>query len=237
MTPPAEAPQTQRIRVRVFVDFWNFSLSIREADSAFRVDWKPLGQLLTTEAGKLVDASAHAIYEGLHVYSSVDPHKPQDSKLKQWLTNSLDKMPGTHVVVLERQKKKGFPKCPACQTEVTQCSACQADMRGTEEKGVDTRMVTDMISLAWSKAYDVAVLVSADRDFVPVAEFLQSEGLKVVHGSFPPKGSHLSQKCWGNLNITKLMPAFKLAPKPTPPASPVIGRIATAPPRKSKYSS
>ena len=30
----------------------------------------------------------------------------------------------------------------------------------------------------------IAVLASADRDFVPVAEFLQNEGLKVVHGCF-----------------------------------------------------
>jgi len=224
MTAPAEATQPQRIRIRIFIDFWNFSLSLREADDAFRVDWKPIGQLLTIEAGKLVDASAHAVYEGMHVYSSIDPNKPQDIKLKQWLTNSLDRMPGTNVVVLERQKKKGFPKCPACQSEVTKCPACQADMRGTEEKGVDTRMVTDMISLAWSKAYDVAVLVSADRDFVPVAEFLQSEGIKVVHGCFPPKGSHLSQKCWGSLNITKMMPAFKLSKPPTPQAKPKENR-------------
>ncbi len=82
-------------------------------------------------------------------------------------------------------------------------------MRGTEEKGVDTRIVADMISLAWADAYDVAVLVSADRDFVPVAEFLQTKGIKVIHGGFPPKGSHLSQKCWANLNVTSLMPLFK----------------------------
>lgn len=169
----------------------------------------------------------------MHVYSSIDPRKSQDVKLKHFLTNTLDKMPGTHVVVLERQKKKGFPKCPTCQHEVAKCPTCQADMRGTEEKGVDTRMVTDMISLAWSKAYDVAVLVSADRDFVPVAEFLQAEGIKVVHGSFPPKGSHLSQKCWGNLNITKMMPAFQLN-KPSPPEA-----SAAAPKSRrgwSKYS-
>ena len=69
----------------------------------------------------------------------------------------------------------------------------------------------------------IAVLVSADRDFVPVAEFLQNEGLKVVHGCFPPKGSHLSQKCWGNLNITKMMPAFKRS-IPTPAAKPLANR-------------
>ena len=49
-------------------------------------------------------------------------------------------------------------------------------MRGTEEKGVDVRMATDMISLAWVDYYDIAVLVSSDRDFVPVAEFLETRG-------------------------------------------------------------
>jgi uncharacterized LabA/DUF88 family protein len=81
-------------------------------------------------------------------------------------------------------------------------------MRGTEEKGVDTRIVTDMISLAWANAYDVAVIVSSDRDFVPVAEFLQTKGIKVIHASFPPKGSELSQKCWGNFPVPALMTAF-----------------------------
>ena len=193
----AASEPTNQLRVRIFVDFWNFSLSLREQDDDFRVDWTPIGQLLTIEAGKLVDASAHAVYEGMHVYSSIDPNKPQDIKLKNWLANKLDKMPGVHVVVQERQKKRSFPKCPACQHEVEECPTCASDMRGTEEKGVDTRIVTDMISLAWSDAYDVAVLVSADRDFVPVADFLQTKGIKVVHGGFPPKGSHLSQSAGG----------------------------------------
>ena len=34
----------------------------------------------------------------------------------------------------------------------------------------------------------VAVLVSSDRDFVPVAEFLETRGIKVIRGAFPPKG-------------------------------------------------
>ncbi len=207
-----------KIRVRIFVDFWNFSLSLRSIDDDFRVDWRPIGQLFTIEAAKLVDPTMQAVFEGIHIYSSIDPNKSADTKLKHWLTNSLDKMPGTHVVVQERQKKKSFPKCPACQHGVEHCSECGADMRGTEEKGVDTRIVTDMISLAWSNAYDVAVLVSADRDFVPVAEFLQTKGIKVVHGCFPPKGNHLSQKCWGNLNLAKLMLHYKKDPPKHAPA-------------------
>jgi uncharacterized LabA/DUF88 family protein len=205
------AQPAQPLRVRIFVDFWNFSLSLRRADDTFMVDWRPVGPLLAFEAGKLVDPAAKAVFEAMHVYGSFDPGKPQDAKLKNWFTNTLDRMPGTHVVLVERQKKMGYPKCPQCQTETLQCASCSADMRGTEEKGADTRIVADMISLAWADAYDVAVLVSSDRDFVPVAEFLQTKGIKVVHGAFPPKGSHLSQKCWANLSIISLMPKIKRA--------------------------
>ena len=82
-------------------------------------------------------------------------------------------------------------------------------MRGTEEKGVDTRIVTDMISLAWEGAYDVAVLVSADRDFVPVVEFLHTKGIKVIHAAFPPRGAVLSQKCWGTISLPALKERFR----------------------------
>ena len=175
------------------------------------VDWRPVGPLFAREAGNLVDPLATAVFEALHVYGSFDPNKPQDARLKNWFTNTLDRMPGTHVVLVERQKKMGYPKCPQCQTEAAECASCGADMRGTEEKGVDTRIVADMISLAWANAYDVAVLVSSDRDFVPVAEFLQTKGIKVVHGAFPPKGSNLSQKCWANFDIIGLMSQIRRA--------------------------
>ncbi|MFN3465965.1 MAG: NYN domain-containing protein, partial [Terricaulis sp.] len=130
-------------------------------------------------------------------------------KLRNWFTNTLDKMPGVNVVLLERQRKRGYPRCPHCQTEATKCAACNHDMRGTEEKGVDTRIVTDMISLAWVNSYDAAVLVSADRDFVPVADFLQAKGIKIIHGAFPPIGSYLSQKCWANIAIPNLVAQIK----------------------------
>ncbi len=35
-----------RQRVRVFVDFWNYTLSMRTADPAFRTDRSRLGQVL-----------------------------------------------------------------------------------------------------------------------------------------------------------------------------------------------
>lgn len=52
-----------------------------------------------------------------------------------------------------------------------------------------------MMSLAWNGAYDVAVLVSADRDFIPVAEELQSRGIKVIHGKIGKAGMDLAAHC------------------------------------------
>ncbi len=32
-----------RCRVRVFVDFWNYTLSMQEVDASFRTDWARIG--------------------------------------------------------------------------------------------------------------------------------------------------------------------------------------------------
>ena len=200
----------QRHRVRVFVDFWNYTLSMRDVEEGFRTDWSTLVPALTRAATALVGATAATgEYRGLNFYGSYDPNREKDRKLFQWATTKVSSFPGVSVSIVPRQKKRSPPRCPACRDVVATCLACGADMRGTEEKGVDVRMATDMISLAWADTYDIAVLVSSDRDFVPVAEFLESRGIKVIHGAFPPTGAHLTQKCWGSISLADLRDDFR----------------------------
>lgn len=142
---------------------------------------------------------------------SYNPEKEKDSTLKKFFGSTLALFPGVKPVLLERQKKNNPPACPVCRAKVPTCPTCGESMLGTVEKGVDTRLVTDMIRLAWADSYDVAVLVSADKDFVPVVEFLESRGLKIIHGRFPNTGSHLSKVCWGRLDMEALMPSFRRA--------------------------
>jgi uncharacterized LabA/DUF88 family protein len=69
------------------------------------------------------------------------------------------------------------------------------------EKGVDAAIVTDMLSLAWQNAYDVAVLVSSDADFVPAVERVQERGLKVINAGWAGKGHELKAACWGSFDL------------------------------------
>ncbi len=200
-----EAIPANSNRIRIFVDFWNFSLSLRRQDEHFMLDWQKVAPVFVREAAKILNSPSAAVFEAMHVYGSYDPSKPDDVKFKNWFSTWLDRQPGVHTILLERQRKRNYSKCPHCQAEATHCQSCGGDLRGTEEKGVDTRIVTDMISLAWSNGYDAAVLVSSDRDFVPVADFLQSKGIKVIHAAFPPSGSQLSQRCWGNFSVTNIL--------------------------------
>ena len=58
--PPlaTKVPAPLRYRGRVFVDFWNYELSMKKVDENFLTDWKVLGRVLVEEAVKLVEPSA-----------------------------------------------------------------------------------------------------------------------------------------------------------------------------------
>ena len=203
-----ESPAGHRVRVMVFVDFWNFQLSINNLVYEFKVDWRRLGLVIAQESLRVVDADAVIAYQGMNVYGSYGPGE-KDESLRRRASNTLGRFPGIQVTMIPRQHKRKGPICPACLEQMTRCPKCDADMRGTEEKGVDTRIATDMIKLAWVDSYDVAVLLSSDRDFVPVVEFLGTRGIKTIHGAFPPQGSMLTQSCWGNIRVPKIMERFR----------------------------
>lgn len=199
-----------RVRVRVFVDFWNFQLSLNPLSSSgrFEADWKVLGGVLARAAVGVVDDRAQLAYQGMNVYGSYG-EGDSDASLRRWAESWLARQPGVHVEMRPRRKVRQGPVCPSCHQVVATCPICEADMRGSEEKGVDTRLTTAMISLAWVDNYDVAVLVSSDRDFVPVVEFLETKGKKVVHGAFPPAAAELTRKCWASISIPAIRESFR----------------------------
>ena len=58
-----------------------------------------------------------------------------------------------------------------------------------QEKTTDVNLAVDMVLLR--DAYDIAVIVSGDQDFVPAAEAAKSMGKTVVNVAFKTKGGKL----------------------------------------------
>lgn len=187
-------------RFKVFVDYWNFQLLINEVSSQDKVpiDWKQLGQNLTKYTADSINIKDFS-YEGMNVYTSYDPNKDRNTYFK-WINNWLNKQTGVQVYCLERKPKRP-PFCPSCHNKIEQCPHCNEPMKGNLEKGVDALIVTDLIRLAWENAYDIAILVSCDRDLIPGVKFIDAKCKKVIHAGFPPIGSDISNSCWASINL------------------------------------
>jgi hypothetical protein len=201
------------MRVAVFVDYWNLQLTLNErmsianggADYRAKIDWRGLGSLFAQEAATVVAGAgtAHS-FEGTYIYTSFNPSTDEGKKFKNWTVTWLDRQPGIHVQARER-RPKALPKCPCCHRPITHCpqNDCAQPIVQTVEKGVDTLLVTDLIRLAVSNSYDVAVIASLDADMIPAVEFVQTLGKKIIQAGFPPKGVALATACWGSFDVTR----------------------------------
>lgn len=138
------------------------------------------------------------------VHASVE--EPREANLRAWLTSWLAKQPSYDVKIRARRPQRLRVHCRSCGADLEACSSCGAPLAHSPEKGVDAALVTDLLSLAWQRAYDVAVLVSGDADYVPAVEYVQSQGLKVINAAWSSKGHQLRQECWASFDLDNLIP-------------------------------
>lgn len=64
-----------------------------------------------------------------------------------------------------------------------------------QEKGVDARIVQDLIIGAVDETYDVAVLLSGDQDFIDVVQLLHTRFPVSLETYYPVSRRHLSESC------------------------------------------
>lgn len=209
------------MRVRLFVDFWNFQIGWNEcqarlgATNVVPIPWKIMPAVLTAEVAQ----GQPSKYAGAHVYASVDPSSPKDRKLNMWLHHVLASFAGYALVVKERKPRKIIRcKDENCKAAITTCPKCNKPLKGTVEKGIDAAVITDMLSLAFDDNYDVAVLVSGDADYAPAVQYIQKKTDKqIVQAFFKAHGDELRNACWDHLFFEDLMPKLVPATKPASP--------------------
>lgn len=195
------------LRVRVFLDFWNFTLAMKREDPSFQTDYRRLGTVLAHAAIEVVDPTARLDYEGMTIYGSY-AEGDRDASLQRWF-DIVSGFPGVSLRTTPRRRIPSSITCSRCHRVVDECPDCGTKLGGYKEKGVDVRLATDLIRLAWSDQYDIAVLGSSDGDFVPMAEALDAQKSKIVHAAFPPSGRELSRKCWASFSVPRIRQDFR----------------------------
>src|SRR5581483_8795140 len=83
-----------KVRVRVFVDYWNLQLTMNERDARARsvadvrvkIDWRKVGPWLASKACETagIEQSNHS-FEGVGIYSSFNPRTADGKKFHNWM--------------------------------------------------------------------------------------------------------------------------------------------------------
>ena len=202
------------LNLRLFVDFWNFQLNWNERSGGANCDWRALPGVLLAEAQTIFSASGlgPAQLHETRVYASYE--RGRENKLKSWLDTFLDKQPGFSVIIKERHWREKPIHCRACNTSHLVCPKCNAKLGRASEKMVDSRIVTDLLSLAWDGSYDVAVLLTSDADMVPAVESLQRHNFKVINATWKGHGHELAKTSWASFELDAVIGKLKRAQGP-----------------------
>ncbi len=189
---------------RIFIDYWNFQLAWKRRCQK-SCDWAKLPNALVASAASIAPQFGALRLDDVRVYASVNPDRPSDGKLRNWLETFLDRQPGFRVFIRERKSRVAPIHCRSCNKETADCPNCHAKLERAVEKGVDSAILTDMFSLAWEHAYDVAILVTSDADMKPAVEKIQDKGPKIINATWTKAGHELAKTCWASFDVDPLL--------------------------------
>jgi uncharacterized LabA/DUF88 family protein len=201
------------MKVCIFFDGQNFYRSLLRFDEALRVDYDRLAAWVTQAVG-----GSQALFAGAYYYVGVSADAPQ---VVEGFLKGLELRPGYFVKREPRVRRQG--RCVACGTEHEYWT----------EKRVDTRLVADLIHYAANGAYDAAVLISGDDDFVPAVEAVNALGKQVWVATWSAEelSKDLRVRCFGHIHLSEGLDAFRVerarvttARAARPPAPPALDR-------------
>jgi uncharacterized LabA/DUF88 family protein len=194
------------MKVSIFFDGQNFYRSLLRYDEALRVDHDRLATWITQAVG-----GSAATFTGAYYYVGVSQGAPA---LVEAFLKGLELRPGYFVKREVRVKRSG--RCPSCGTEYDY----------TTEKRVDTRLVADLIHFAAIGAFDVAVLVSGDDDFVPAVEAVNALGKQVWVATWSAEelSTDLRVRCFGHIHLSEGIASFR-AERATRAAGRAVGSL------------
>jgi uncharacterized LabA/DUF88 family protein len=180
------------MKICIFFDGQNFYRSLLRYDESLRVDYDRLAVWITQKVG-----GESAVFGGAYYYVGLSAGAPQQVEA---FLKGLELRPGYFVKREPRVRRTG--RCPNCGGEYEY----------TTEKRVDTRLVADLIHYAANAAYDAAVLISGDDDFVPAVEAVNALGKQVWVATWSAEelSTDLRVRCFGQIRLSDGIAAFRV---------------------------
>ncbi len=174
------------IKVAIFIDGKNFYKSLRAHDPNIIIDYKKFAQWLCNKVG-----GENARMVGAYYYTGYAPDSGSPSEKLHHFLEGLDRQEGYNVRY-----------SPLIYRKMT-CKHCGKEIRYTTEKRVDTRLVSEILQLGAVDAFDVAVLISGDQDFVPAVKALNTIGKQVYIATWGGHGlsRELRSAAFGEVNL------------------------------------
>ncbi len=174
-----------QMRVMIFVDGSNLMYSVKEitdrdrrsrvlpSDKEYRVDFEKLISELQLQNPN--NFFIRAYYYGAEDIPLTDGLSPEENaKFEEHLKaqlNFFSFLRSIGFTVRTAKKKKRTNHATGKPMAI--------------EKGVDVCLATELISLAFRNTYDLAIIVSGDRDFLEAVRIVKSLGKIIVIASFP----------------------------------------------------
>jgi uncharacterized LabA/DUF88 family protein len=141
-----------RGRTITFVD--NSNAFRGQLNAGWRIDIRKLQTFLSRE-GEVWQT---------YIFASVsDPPRYEQTNFYKFLKNEMR----YEVVLFELGRK------------TVKCNACGTSRLVRVEKGVDVGLATKLLTLANNRAFDTAILVAGDKDYLETVKAVKSNGLRV----------------------------------------------------------
>ena len=217
-----------------FIKTWNGVVHGRDRPLQHDVDWQMLPEVLLEQIGTWLTKARKApqalVYRGMHVYGTlfedsyftlletmlqheqnapnklslpirlrketVDKWREENELYKAELTRQISNVTGCVMVPIYRRTPR--------EDQLSSCQYTSGGIPIAPEKMLDTFIATDLIGDATFDAYDIALIVSEDSDFVLAVEFVQEMRSKqVVHVGFGSYTNDLRAACRHRIDLGK----------------------------------
>ena len=162
----------------VFIDFQNFDISYNDYCAYKHLSKKTINYcLLSKQLNDVLQLSSQVIKTYLFASKPCDQLLTLDSYKRQydWLC---------------KLKRSNYFEVIEGQQVIRSVDGVDLNINDfktytTLEKGTDVNVAVQMLSKGFQNAYDIAILVSGDTDYIPVVESLHNLGKIVVLATLP----------------------------------------------------